>query len=191
MPQNAYPGTYRENPTTDSFWEIHFALLDISISESTHLNHNLREQTEDYSQAEINVEFAIVSHRSETVIRKTVPLRHFKHRTAQHGISTEQTADRDVMLDKSSRSLGKTALLSAWKSGELTVECVPHRGKLPLWSWLKYRAIIACALLVLVVLPLLVVVWLVSASIYYVCIGSELARRDRIERQYRELKKSS
>lgn len=52
-----------------------------------------------------------------------------------------------------------------------------------------YRAIIALCMLVLVVLPVLGVLWLVFASVYYICIGKELARRDEIERRYQTMKK--
>jgi hypothetical protein len=125
----------------------------------------------------VQLEFRIVSHEGETVLMKTIPLR-----------ARSQLAHNSG--DKELQALRESLLLQV-AQGTLDVECVPYWGAVPLWRTLLYRAVIACALLLLVVAPVLVVLWFVGASLYYVFRGKELARRDAIEQRYQQLKKQA
>lgn len=69
------------------------------------------------------------------------------------------------------------------------VECIPYWGPVSWQKNLSMRAIIAAALLGTVVLPLLLVLWLIGASIYYICFYKELTRREKLLRHYKTYKR--
>jgi alkaline phosphatase D len=64
------------------------------------------------------------------------------------------------------------------------VSCRPIRGDLTPLRLVLFKANLAFFSLVFVVLPLFAVLWLVGASLYYVCVGRELRRREEVERNY-------
>ncbi len=132
----------------------------------------------------------MVSHAQEVVIHKNIPLlprQSFADAFRAVEGGAEVSAEPSAQLSAVAARL-KQVFLSR-DSQDLRLECVPYWGASPLWRVLLYRAIIALCLLVFLVLPVLGVLWLVGASVYYICIGSELARRDEVERRYQKLKK--
>lgn len=155
------------------YYGIHFALLDFAISPDPSTGNSVVEAL-----------FSVVSHTGEVVMRRAIPLRarsqqdHPQHHLDSGAINV------DAAVAAGAGAGHNTGV------GHPHVTCVPYWGEVPTWRRLLYRAIIAAALLTLVVLPLLAIMWLVGASLYYVLWGSELARRDEIERRYREHKKT-
>jgi hypothetical protein len=136
----------------------------------------------DYAPAEgpagaVQLEFSIVSHTGERVLSKTIPLR-------PRGELAHTASDSELKALRAS-------LLAQIAQGEVDAECVAYWGVVPLWRTLLYRAIIAVALLLFVVAPVVVVLWCVGASLYYVFRGKELARRDAVEKRYQQLKKQA
>jgi hypothetical protein len=127
-----------------------------------------------------HLRFQVISHAGQAVITKRLPLVRRSHRATN---TAPETATAAVKAAQALASVGSV------RAAGVTVSCEPIRGIVPLWRSVLYRAAIAAALLVFVLMPFLGVLWLLGASVYYVCYGAELARRDKIERQYQSLKK--
>jgi hypothetical protein len=124
-----------------------------------------------------HLKFQVISHAGQAVITKRSPLVRRSHRATNTATETATAAVKAAQALASVRAAG------------VSVSCEPIRGIVPLWRTVLYRAAIAAALLVFVLMPFLGVLWLLGASVYYVCYGAELARRDKIEKQYQSLKK--
>lgn len=58
--------------------------------------------------------------------------------------------------------------------------CRPISGAVSLWKDLVFRAKVSLFLFFFILLPLLVVAWLLVACLYYVFMGAEMRRRDRL-----------
>jgi hypothetical protein len=71
-------------------------------------------------------------------------------------------------------------------SGHLTKSnyvsiCEPVCGEVPFWRQILSKYIVALVLFTLLILPLLVILWFLFASIFYIFYESEMRRRDKIE----------
>jgi hypothetical protein len=65
-----------------------------------------------------------------------------------------------------------------------TEECIPYWGEVPFHKMLLFRSSMVLFGMIFVLFPICLILWLIGASIYYICIGGELLRRDRIEKRY-------
>lgn len=63
-------------------------------------------------------------------------------------------------------------------------ECLPFWDIVPWYKLLLFRASMVSFGMAFVLFPLLALLWLLGAAIYYLCIGGELLRRDRIEKRF-------
>ncbi|KAJ1409077.1 hypothetical protein B484DRAFT_403320 [Ochromonadaceae sp. CCMP2298] len=164
--QFAYPAFYRVDKCADHYSELHFGLLDLvpalSSDRSSDSSGNATVQSHGLS-----LDFSIISHRGERVISRSLPLGDFSDSSRVRNLAFLEYAQSDAVL----------------------LRCEPARGPLTLWRALMFRAIIAAALMLLLVLPALMVLWFLAASIYYVAMGAEYTRRERIEAQFQEHKK--
>lgn len=97
----------------------------------------------------------IVNHAGEVVIHRTIPLPN--KRVVKPTISFDELA---------------------------TGECEPYWGVVPYYKYLIFRSSMVIYGMIFVLLPLCVVLWLVFASIYYICFGKEIKRRDMLLRRY-------
>ena len=66
------------------------------------------------------------------------------------------------------------------------LKCIPFHGEVPRWRMLLFRGKVAAVLFVLIVVPYLVVLWFVFASIFYIFYESEIFRRRNIDFQYKK-----
>ncbi len=62
--------------------------------------------------------------------------------------------------------------------------CIPYWDEVPLYKILLFRASMVTFGMIFVLFPAGIICWLLFAAIYYICIGGELLRRDRIEKRY-------
>lgn len=78
------------------------------------------------------------------------------------------------------------SLLSSSPSNSIQapLHCTPYWGDIPVWRNLLFRSVVVIAMLVCLILPCLLLLWFLIASVYYVCIGAELTRRQKIEEGY-------
>ena len=70
-----------------------------------------------------------------------------------------------------------------------TGDCEPIRGPVPYFKELCLRFVLIAPIVFFCVLPLLYACWLVFASIYYIFWVTELKRRERIEAEWKRIKK--
>lgn len=66
-------------------------------------------------------------------------------------------------------------------------ECVGYWGPVARWRSFLYRFTLALMIMVCVVAPIVTALWFVFASCWYISIGAELARRDRVEQNYQKV----
>mmetsp|Transcript_17536 Transcript_17536/g.29561 ORF Transcript_17536/g.29561 Transcript_17536/m.29561 type:complete len:617 (-) Transcript_17536:261-2111(-) len=193
--QFAYPGIYREERQADHYAEVHFSLIDIVLNTmlGTNQNHQrantgqqeVKEEKEDSNRAHL-IDYQVVSHKGEVVSRKQLPLRQpLKDTSALTWLLPDET---NPQQQRRRRKALLQLVANDSPSSNVAVDCIPAQGKLTMWQYWSFRAIVALALLIFGVIPLLAVLWFVGASIYYLCIGPEMERRQRIEAQYRSRK---
>jgi hypothetical protein len=72
---------------------------------------------------------------------------------------------------------------------DIVARCEPFHGPVPYWKLIFTRISIAFLLLITVVLPCLFILWLITASLWYVSYGAERERRVKLEDQYIKYKK--
>lgn len=165
---------------------MHYALLDIVPTTAT-------PTTSAASASAVELQLRVVSHAQEVVIYKEIPLRSKQSLLLMHSGEASSDGSAEVVSLEARAAKLKQALLlpPTAEEGDLQLDCVPYWGVPPLWRVVMHRAIIALCLLTFIVLPTLGVLWLVFASVYYICIGSELARREELERRYQRMKKQA
>lgn len=74
---------------------------------------------------------------------------------------------------------------STWETKALErIQCIPYWGEISMWRILLFRAIVVIAMMCCVLLPLCFLGWLLFASMYYIFMGAELTRQQKIEEQY-------
>ena len=67
-------------------------------------------------------------------------------------------------------------------------ECIPFWGEAPLYTEILFRLAVMTPIIIFVFVPLLSLLWLLFASIYYIFWGAEYRRREIIEKKFKELK---
>lgn len=72
---------------------------------------------------------------------------------------------------------------------DVIASCEPFHGPVPYWKLLYTRLCLAFLLLITFVIPGLLILWLIIASLWYVSYGAERERRAKIEDQYVKFKK--
>lgn len=146
---------------------MHFALVDIVSAPE--------------AASGMQMEFRVISHANQEVIHHVLPLRTKEELQQAYRVAGET---QDMSVEALSALLQQPQ-----EQSDVRIACVPHWGVVPLWRELLYRAVIALAVLLLLVLPGLAVLWYVGAAVYYIARGAELVRRDEVELRYQELKK--
>ena len=127
----------------------------------------------------LQLEFKVVSHANEEVVRKVLPLRTKQELLHARSVEGTTQAEYDAVV----RLIGSGG-------GDVRVVCEPHWGFVPLWREVWYRAVVALAMMFFLVLPALAILWYVGAAVFYIVRGAELVRRDELEQRYREHKKN-
>lgn len=122
----------------------------------------------------------VISHRHEEVMRKVLPLRTRAELLQARTVPGTQSSAADLV--------DAARLLTGGRDG-VRVHCLPHWGVVPLWREVQYRAVIAVAMLLFLVVPLLALLWYLGAALYYIVRGSELKRRAEVEQRYQQNKK--
>lgn len=67
--------------------------------------------------------------------------------------------------------------------------CAPYWGPIPVYKGLLLHFFLMTPVVIFVFFPIMYIVWLLVASVYYIFWVSELKRRERIEAQWRKIKK--
>mmetsp|Transcript_6926 Transcript_6926/g.7558 ORF Transcript_6926/g.7558 Transcript_6926/m.7558 type:complete len:506 (+) Transcript_6926:55-1572(+) len=69
---------------------------------------------------------------------------------------------------------------------DVAIECTPIQGPLTSLRSQWFKGNMVLGVMVFVLLPVLTLLWFVGAAIYYLCVGREIERRERIESQYQQ-----
>ena len=109
-------------------------------------------------EGRVNVRVQIIDHEGKVAIEQVFPLKEKRF----HEIKS-----------------------SEWIEMQLK-ECVPFWGEVPSYKVLLFKATMVTFGMVFVLFPSFVLLWLLGAAIYYICIGGELMRRDRIEKRFQQ-----
>jgi hypothetical protein len=107
-------------------------------------------------------------------------------RLASSNYSSLEQEFKSNLEDEAAKSLAEqlTHVLggyhNAWSS------CHPTSGRVPLWRKMLFNAVAAMFILLAIVLPLVSMIWLICASIWYVFYESEQRRRERLMKLHRK-----
>lgn len=148
------PQYYMEDRVTDHYHKPHLGILDLSFGTGG-ASGSGRHHRRRYKKVQARMQ--IVNYVGDTVMDRRVDSSNllFHHSSDSRSAGTGAT------------SIGAGVCTLFW-------------GDVPAYKLLALRAAAAFVLLVFVVLPIVIVLWLVGASIFYIFIGAELSRRNKI-----------
>jgi hypothetical protein len=177
LQQALYPAQYRELKFAHLYAGIHFGLLDIVFDFSEDLQR----------LSSLSARFSAIDHRGQTVVSKIIP---FSKSAGDE--SNNVSSDDSLSLQKMSESCdGNMTLLLERLDRETQLFCEPYWGILPRHKLLLFKCALALAGFVCLMLPCLVVLWLLFASVYRLSRGhddvEEALRCHRINEVHRIL----
>jgi hypothetical protein len=160
--QATFPAHYREQRFGHQYGHMHFGLLDIYLDSETGSG------IEDF------VKFSIINYLGEEVMSINIP------------VLPRSTCGAHIRDGSCSNTDADTELPLLAEGEDV---CIPFRGPTPLYKDVIFRFILVSPLIFCGALPLLYLCWLLFASLYYIFWVSEVKRREKIEAEWKSIKK--
>lgn len=155
--QVALPSRQRRLKYSDIYVRPHFTVLDVE------------EESGGDKKGELTLQLRLVDLDGSIGARRSLPL---------SLTSTIASSRQEAIIDATTDYGSSSDIINKWM-------CVEERGAPPVWRVFLTRFTMSVFLAFTTLMPLLFVIWLVVASIIYLCCGgrAELKRRRQIERE--------
>lgn len=162
----SYPAKYRQHKFKDFYQGVHFSTLDIVLPDAGALSSEVS-----------GVRFNVINHLGATVYSSFYPfvLQPYSAQTASVNAGMEASCDNATLQGVSSDNFVYN------ENGSFGFECTPHWGHENRYEYYLHVFCMACFMYVVLALPVLTILWLIFASVYYIWFITENKRRARIE----------
>ena len=158
--QTVTPTHHRQHKSNDHYSQPHFSMLYITPNTTPDTsNSNTNSIGIGHVYKQVHIEFRVINASNEVVMTHRV----------DYLAQTQAQAQANSSADAHSLSFMNPVN-----------RCTLIRGDVPLYKIIWTRFATAMWIMTCFLLPFLTIVWLICASIYYICVGSELKRRHSI-----------